>query len=70
MLKYKTSPTLPWGGLAIGLKVGILAGIGYMQRECAVYLLAQQYQIKSCRKARGKGLEFSGHQRPEIYLLV
>ena len=36
MLKYKACPTLPQGGLDIGLKVGILAEIGYMLQECAL----------------------------------
>ena len=38
MLKYKNNPTLSQGGLDIGLKVGILAEIGYMLQECAVFL--------------------------------
>ena len=37
MLKYKACQTLPQGGLHIGLKVGILAEIGYMLHECALY---------------------------------
>ena len=36
MLKYKNNLTLSKGGLDIGLKVGILAEIGYMLQECAV----------------------------------
>ena len=36
MLKYKKNPTLSQGGIDIGLKVGILAEIGYMLHECAV----------------------------------
>ena len=36
MLKYKKNPTLSQGGIDIGLKVGILAEIGYMLQECAV----------------------------------
>ena len=36
MLKYNNNLTLSKGGLDIGLKVGILAEIGYMLRECAV----------------------------------
>ena len=36
MLKYKACHTLPQGGLDIGLKVGILAEIGYMLQECAI----------------------------------
>ena len=36
MLKYKNNLTLSKGGLDIGLKVGILAEIGYMLHECAV----------------------------------
>ena len=38
LLKYKNSHTLSQGGLDIGLKVGILAEIGYMLQECAVVL--------------------------------
>ena len=34
MLKYKNNHTLSQGGLDIGLKVGILAQIGYMLHEC------------------------------------
>ena len=34
MLKYKNNLTLSKGGLDIGLKVGILAEIGYMLHEC------------------------------------
>ena len=37
MLKYKKNLTLSQGGIDIGLKVGILAEIGYMLYECAVY---------------------------------
>ena len=36
MLKYKNNLTLSKGGLDIGLKVGILAEIGYMLQECAL----------------------------------
>ena len=36
MLKYKKNPTLSQGGIDIGLKVGILAEIGYMLHECAL----------------------------------
>ena len=36
MLKYNNNLTLSKGGLDIGLKVGILAEIGYMLHECAV----------------------------------
>ena len=36
MLKYKNNLTLSQGGLDIGLKVGILAEIGYMLQECAL----------------------------------
>ena len=36
MLKYKKNLTLSQGGPDIGLKVGILAEIGYMLHECAV----------------------------------
>ena len=36
MLKYKNNLTLSEGGLDIGLKVGILAEIGYMLHECAL----------------------------------
>ena len=36
MLIYKNNPTLSQGGPDIGLKVGILAEIGYMLHECAV----------------------------------
>ena len=36
MLKYKNNLTLSKGGLDIGLKVGILAEIGYMLQECAM----------------------------------
>ena len=36
MLKYKKNLTLSQGGLDIGLKVGILAEIGYMLHECAM----------------------------------
>ena len=39
MLKYKKNLTLSQGGLDIGLKVGILAEIGYMLHECAVVLV-------------------------------
>ena len=41
MLKYKNNLTLSQGGLDIGLKVGILAEIGYMLQECAVEHLGQ-----------------------------
>ena len=37
MLKYKNNHTLSQGGLDIGLKVGILAEIGYMLYECALH---------------------------------
>ena len=37
MLIYKNNPTLPQGGPDIGLKVGILAEIGNMLHECALY---------------------------------
>ena len=37
MLKYKNNLTLSKGGLDIGLKVGILAEIGYMLQECALW---------------------------------
>ena len=37
MLIYKNNPTLPQGGPDIGLKVGILAEIGNMLHECAVF---------------------------------
>ena len=36
MLKYKKNLTLSQGGIDIGLKVGILAEIGYMLHECAL----------------------------------
>ena len=36
MLKYKKNLTLSQGGIDIGLKVGILAEIGYMLYECAL----------------------------------
>ena len=36
MLKYKKNLTLSQGGPDIGLKVGILAEIGYMLYECAL----------------------------------
>ena len=36
LLKYKNNHTLSQGGLDIGLKVGILAEIGYMLQECAL----------------------------------
>ena len=36
MLKYKACHTLPQGGLDIGLKVGILAEIGYMLHAARV----------------------------------
>ena len=38
MLKYKKNLTLSHGGIDIGLKVGILAEIGYMLYECALLL--------------------------------
>ena len=41
MLKYKKNPTLSQGGIDIGLKVCILAEIGYMLHECAVYHTTQ-----------------------------
>ena len=40
MLKYKKNLTLSQGGIDIGLKVGILAEIGYMLHECAVWSLS------------------------------
>ena len=40
MLKYKKNLTLSQGGPDIGLKVGILAEIGYMLHECAVVKLS------------------------------
>ena len=39
MLKYKKNLTLSQGGIDIGLKVGILAEIGYMLHECALLFL-------------------------------
>ena len=36
MLKYKNNLILSQGGLDIGLKVGILAELGYMLQECAL----------------------------------
>ena len=50
MLKYKKNLTLSQGGPDIGLKVGILAEIGYMLHECAMgyefkhVLMVQQAQ--------------------------
>ena len=41
MLKYKNNLTLSKGGLDIGLKVGILAEIGYMLQECVLELVFQ-----------------------------
>ena len=41
MLKYKKNLTLSQGGPDIGLKVGILAEIGYMLHECALYLFCK-----------------------------
>ena len=38
MLKYKKNLTLSQGGIDIGLKVGILAEIGYMLHKCALPL--------------------------------
>ena len=46
MLKYKKNLTLSQGGPDIGLKVGILAEIGYMLHECAVW----PYEIKIISK--------------------
>ena len=47
MLKYKKNLTLSQGGLDIGLKVGILAEIGYMLQECAVVVWSK---VPSCFK--------------------
>ena len=52
MLKYKACPTLPQGGLDIGLKVGILAEIGYMLQECALPLC---FELNRCKKLRFLG---------------
>ena len=41
MLKYKKNLTLSQGGIDIGLKVGILAEIGYMLHKCAVVELVK-----------------------------
>ena len=41
LLKYKNNHTLSQGGLDIGLKVGILAEIGYMLHECVRVLVFQ-----------------------------
>ena len=43
MLKYKKNLTLSQGGLDIGLKVGILAEIGYMLHECALAVCEEKY---------------------------
>ena len=46
MLKYKENLTLSQGGTDIGLKVGILAEIGYMLHKCAlVHLLTKLLNI-------------------------
>ena len=55
MLKYKACHTLPQGGLDIGLKVGILAEIGYMLQECAVL---------------ERIVNFGTNQIPNTYLIV
>ena len=49
MLIYKNNPTLPQGGPDIGLKVGILAEIGYMLHECALSNL-KVYHYLICYK--------------------
>ena len=50
MLKCKNNHTLSQGGLDIGLKVGILAEIGYMLQEGALWLkhfkVKEENQIK------------------------
>ena len=57
MLKYKNNLTLSKGGLDIGLKVGILAEIGYMLHKCALLihlytlLYFRQMDIGDCRVA-------------------
>ena len=45
MLKYKNNLTLSKGGLDIGLKVGILAEIGYMLQECALSMMFGWTQV-------------------------
>ena len=45
MLKYKNNHTLSQGGLDIGLKVGILAEIGYMLQECAMVKVCTILQL-------------------------
>ena len=46
MLKYKNNLTLSKGGLDNGLKVGILAEIGYMLQECALGACFQHKNFK------------------------
>ena len=45
MLQNKKNLTLSQGGLDIGLKVGILAEIGYMLQECALVNILQRNRI-------------------------
>ena len=45
MLKYNNNLTLSKGGLDIGLKVGILAEIGYILQECAVAEMVHAWQL-------------------------
>ena len=50
MLKYKNNLILSQGGLDIGLKVGILAEIGYMLQECALLQLKYLHMQKEISK--------------------
>ena len=51
MLKYKNNLTLSQGGLDIGLKVGILAEIGYMLHKCALSQVATESALVFVCKA-------------------
>ena len=55
MLKYKNNLILSQGGLDIGLKVGILAEIGYMLQECALVSIV----IQNVPKDNGKSKDTS-----------
>ena len=54
MLKYKNNLILSQGGLDIGLKVGILAEIGYMLQECAMGVKIDQIDVPVCNSFRPK----------------
>ena len=58
MVKYKKNPTLSQGGPDIGLKVGILAEIGYMLHECAVDIFLSSANWFSFKLSSGLSFGF------------